>query len=1049
MWKRPRQRTNTLGLSLATVVACIAVQTLAAAEHHGQVTFGGLPVPGATVTASQGEKKLTAVTDPQGAYSFKDLADGAWTMHVEMLCFAPIQQEVGVAAGAPASEWQLKLLPLDDLKAAAAAAPSVAMPAPAPATVSIAKPEAPPTKAAAKGKSKKGVPPPASAAAGQAGFQRTDVNASANANPNAFASEPSGPVTADQARNASDVFAINGSVNNAASSSFSTSPAFGNNRRGMRSLYQAALGLTWDNAAWDAQSFSLTGQSTPKPAYNLLQGTASFGGPIRIPRLFKQSSPNLFFGYQWIRNRNASVQSGLVPDAAQREGDLSHTLNPLGLPVQVFDPTTGSPYPGNVIPRSQISRQASTLLNYYPLPNFTSGRYNYQIPVVGGLHQDGLQLNTDKTITRKNQISGNFAYQHTASDSPSIFGFTDRTNSAGLSTGVNWSHRFSQRLYARLGYRFSRLSSRTTPHFANSEDVAGLAGITGNNRDPLYWGPPHLSFSSGITGLNDGQPSFPRNQTSGIVTDNFWNRGPHNVRFGGEFRRQQSNLFSQQNARGSFGFTGAAAGSDLAGFLLGVPDTSSIAFGNADKYFRSAAYTLYATDDYRVNSSLTVNAGLRWEYGSPITELYGRLVNLDIVPGFLAVAPVISSTPAGALTGEHYPDSLVRPDKHGVQPRIGIAWRPLPASSMVIRAGYGVYYNTSVYSTLAGEMAQQSPLSKSLSVQGTKDHPLSMANGFNASPSITPNTFAIDPNFRVGYAQNWDVSIQRDLPGALVVTAMYLGIKGTRAQQEFLPNTFPTGAGACITCPTGFAYVTSNGNSTREAGQLAVRRRMHNGIAANLQYTYAKAIDNAALGGKGQGTAVIAQDWLNLAGERGLSNFDQRHLLTLQAQYSTGMGVGGGTLMSGWRGAAFKEWTLSTQINAGSGLPQTPIYVAAVQGTGVTGSIRPSYTGASLYDAPQGFALNPAAVVRPAAGQWGNAGRNSITGPAQFSLDGSLSRTFRLGDRLNADLRLEATNALNHVTYQSWNTNINNAQFGLPTAANKMRMARMNIRVRF
>src|SRR4051812_10755124 len=210
-------------------------------------------------------------------------------------------------------------------------------------------------------------------------------------------------------------------------------------------------------------------------------------------------------------------------------------------------------------------------------------------------------------------------------------------------------------------------------------------------------------------------------------------------------------------------------------------------------------------------------------------------------------------------------------------------------------------------------------------------------------------------------------------------------------------------------CPTGFAYVTSNGNSKREAGQIQVRRRMHNGIAASLQYTYSKAIDDAALGGKGQGTAVIAQDWLNLAGERGLSNFDQRHLLTLQAQYSTGMGVGGGTLLSGWRGALFKEWTFGTQITAGSSLPQNPIFVAAVQGTGVTGSIRPNCTGAAIDAAPSGSFLNPAAVAAPAPGEWGNAGRNSITGPAQFSLDGSLGRTFRLGDRLNADFRIDSS----------------------------------------
>src|SRR5438270_12432559 len=101
------------------------------------------------------------------------------------------------------------------------------------------------------------------------------------------------------------------------------------------------------------------------------------------------------------------------------------------------------------------------------------------------------------------------------------------------------------------------------PYFADRQTVSGLAGITGKNQEPPYWGPPHLSFASGISGLGDGQPSRPRNQTGSIVTDNFWNRGPHNVRFGGEYRRQQTNMLSQQNARGSFSFTGAAAGSDF------------------------------------------------------------------------------------------------------------------------------------------------------------------------------------------------------------------------------------------------------------------------------------------------------------------------------------------------------------------------------------------------------------------------------------------------------------------------------------------------------
>ena len=144
-----------------------------------------------------------------------------------------------------------------------------------------------------------------------------------------------------------------------------------------------------------------------------------------------------------------------------------------------------------------------------------------------------------------------------------------------------------------------------------------------------------------------------------------------------------------------------------------------------------------------------------------------------------------------------------------------------------------------------------------------------------------------------------------------------------------------------------------------------------------------------------------------------------------------------------------KEWTVLTQITAGTGLPLTPIYLAAAPGTGVTGSIRPDYTGAPLYSAPEGLSLNPSAYVAPAPGEWGNAGRDSITGPAQFTMNASLGRTFRLTDRLNLDLRVDSTNALNHVTFPSWNTTVTSAQFGLPMTANPMRSMQTTLRVRF
>lgn len=132
---------------------------------------------------------------------------------------------------------------------------------------------------------------------------------------------------------------------------------------------------------------------------------------------------------------------------------------------------------------------------------------------------------------------------------------------------------------------------------------------------------------------------------------------------------------------------------------------------------------------------------------------------------------------------------------------------------------------------------------------------------------------------------------------------------------------------------------------------------------------------------------------------------------------------------------------MAATISAATGLPQTPIFLAPVEGTGVTGSIRPNYIG--------GFFLNLASYTAPTAGEWGNAGRDSITGPAEFTLNASLGRTFRLSDRFNLDLRVDSTNALNHVNFTAWNTIVNSGQFGLPAAANAMRSTQTTLRLRF
>ncbi len=256
---------------LRSLVAVLTIAvTLAASEQHGVVTFGGLPVPGATVTATQGDHKITAVTDPDGAYSFPDLADGIWSIQVEMLGFSTTKGEITAGPAGQPPTWELKMLPLDQIHAEAqlAAPPKPVAPAAAPAAAKKAEP--------------------------QSAVSETE------------------PARDELAQRSADGLLINGSQNNGASSPFALFPAFGNNRNGGRSLYNGGLGVFIDNSIWDARQFSITGQDTPKPAYNHFSGSIYFGGPLRIPHLLR-NGPNFFVGYQWMRNRNDTIGTALMP----------------------------------------------------------------------------------------------------------------------------------------------------------------------------------------------------------------------------------------------------------------------------------------------------------------------------------------------------------------------------------------------------------------------------------------------------------------------------------------------------------------------------------------------------------------------------------------------------------------------------------------------------------------------------------------------------------------------------------------------------------------
>ncbi|HKW02595.1 MAG TPA: carboxypeptidase regulatory-like domain-containing protein [Vicinamibacterales bacterium] len=838
---------------------------------------------------------------------------------------------------------------------------------------------------------------------------------------------------------------INGSIINGAATPFAQPRAFGNNRPRLSSLYNGGVNVAYGNSAWNAAPYSFTSPIPPAPSYDDLQLGFNVGGPLRIPWVLKYG-PQTFLNVQHSVSHNATTHSALMPTAAERGGDFSQSG------VVVRDPRTGQPFEGNVIPSDRISPQAAALLAYYPLPNATAtSGANYQTPILASVQRDSLQVNSSKSLRRTMSLAGSFSFQRTETDSVSLFNFADASGATAINGSLSFSRRMTTRMTMRVRYQFTRATTDVTPYFANRTNVSGDAGITGNNQDPVNWGPPTLAFA-GIAGLTDVTHQETSRTSNSGGGELLYRRGGHNMTIGGDVRGDRTDVLSQPDPRGTLSFTGPVTGVPFADFLLGVPTASSIAFGDTSTRLRAKAFDAYFNDDWRPLANLTINLGVRWEYETPYTEQAGHLVNLDVAPRFAAIAQVTPATPAGALTGATYPASLIRPDKGGVQPRLGVSWRPSLSSSLVLRGAYGMYRNLGIYESLALLLAHQPPFSTSFSIHNSLETPLTLANPFPSALPGTTNTVAIDPDLRSSYAHNWSVTMQRELPASLTVIAAYLGAKGSHLMQAFLPNTYPAGAlNPCPSCPSGFVYVTSNGSSLRNAAQFTLRRRLHAGLMASVQYTIAKSTDDAATFANNVASVSalsIAQDWLNLDAERGPSAFDQRHLLSVQFQYTTGQGLQGGTLVDGKWATLFKDWTVASQLTTGSGLPLTPISFLAVSGTGVVG-IRPALTGEPTAPAAAGSYANAAAYTTPALGTWGDAGRNSIRGPAQFALDLSVARVFRLGGRWNLEWRLIATNVLNRVTFATIDTVVTSPQFGFPTLANPMRTLQMGVRLRF
>jgi len=839
---------------------------------------------------------------------------------------------------------------------------------------------------------------------------------------------------------------------------------FGNRIARGRESVRGSLFFSLNNSAFDARPYSLTGEKVSKPSYAQSRFGLVLGGPLALPKLPRSERTFFFFSYTGSRSRSPFHAVSTLPTLAQRGGDFSEPLR--GKLNTVFDPLARVPFPANRIPPARIDAIARGLLPYFPLPNQPGSVQNYQYVTSNGNDSDQLGFRLNRPLSRADRFDVNANLQWRNASASQLYGFRDSNRGRGWSLGLGWVHNFSRTTISTLRWNFSRNRAETLPFFAYGRDVAAELGILGVSHDPINYGPPNLNFTN-FGGLTDASALLRRDQTGSLSYSLLLIRGRHNFTLGSEYRRLQLNPRTDQNARGTFTFTGLATsaldeakqplpgtGFDFADFLLGLPQSSSIRFGSASNYFRSSVLSGFLMNDWRLRPNLTFNAGLRYEHFQPFYEKYDRMANLDVAPGFDAVA-VVTPGASGPFSGA-FPRGLVDGDNNNLAPRAGLAWRPWPRRSSLVRASYGIFYNGAIYGQFPQRLASQPPFANTATLNTSETRVLTLRNGFATAPSQTiTNTYAVDRHYRVGYAQTWSLSVQHSLSRTLIAELGYLGTKGTRLDIQRLPNRAPPGSPLTaeqrrrIGNAVGFTWDSSEGNSIYHAAQVRLMRRFTRGVSANLLYVFGKSIDNAStLGG---GAAVVAQNDKDLRAERGRSSFDQRHSLTLFYVLNSPAGAGRGVLAgSGWLAKLLQQWSLSGGLTATSGTPLTARVLgnlADTGGTGAIGSGRADATGLPIHSG-SGF-FNLAAFTVPRPGTFGNAGRNTIDGPTRVSLNLSLARVFHLKERRQIEFRVDSQNFTNHVSYTNLGTVVNAADYGLATATAPMRRVTAQLRVRF
>jgi hypothetical protein len=872
----------------------------------------------------------------------------------------------------------------------------------------------------------------------------------------------------------------------------------------------------------DALDATIYGFNTKAPK-NFNDFGGSVGGPVALPKLRDRTF--FFADYEGNRKTQSYPEKLLVPTAAERAGNLTDLVNAQSGGAPVNNPFTGTAYANNTIPT--ISPVAQALLAYYPLPNENGAGYNYQTLVPIPSNTNGWDVRVDETLTPKQSLYARFSWKNlsysqggsgqTANQFLPNVTAMDRNRSLLAS----YSYTITNSLVNEFRFGFTNFNENDGFPIEGSAAISGL-GLEGINLSAHPTGDafPTFSFNDGsFSNIGQDRVGTTISQTMEFTDNLTWSLGRHTLKFGADARRVRYNalmFFQPSDDYGDFTFApGMFTNYAFGDFLLGLPQESFFAITSPQINATATQWGLFGQDEWQLTQRLTVSFGLRWELLPPFVESRGDLGSFDpasnsvLVPySFLtkgsAVAtadPTLQSVYTGFLdtfnacelpgrnialacsnvktaSQDHVTQGLRQLYKLDLDPRVSIAWRPFGNDKTVVRAGFGIFTQTTL-----GPMSFNNagnPTSNLL----TNVNAVNGANGGLAPvpaafqfPQTSPASASIvlgggsieqanDPHFRDPQAAQWNLTVEREITPDTVARVSYVGMSNYRLPvtvdlNQIAPSTTPwdTGATAGLFVDSRAPYqnwtllMTSEnlGHATYQAGIVEVNHRLRHGLALQASYTLAKNISDAqgsdaptVFSGE-EAYATEVANRFDLRSDRGNVVATPRQRALVSGTYQLPFGAGRAWNHPGLLNAVFGGWDLSTVTTLETGEWLTPTTSPAFDqsNTGMAvraggGAIlRPDCGSGNPYQSQTPgvfFNVGAFAEMPAGAGRFGNCGLGILEGPKMVNANAGLARTTSFHERYKLRFEATFTNAVNRSNFAPPATNISNlSTFGALT----------------